>query len=42
MKILSNKRYWLPRAQPVDLQDIRRWSKAEGHEAGFEIFKQRI
>jgi hypothetical protein len=30
------------RAQPVDLKDIARWSKSEGHQAKFQTFKSLI
>jgi hypothetical protein len=30
------------KAQDVDLDDIRRWSKSEGHEAKFQEFKKRL
>jgi len=30
------------KSQVVDLKEIRRWSKAEGKEQGFETFKDRL
>jgi hypothetical protein len=30
------------KAQKIDLADIRRWSKSEGNEAKFRLFRQRL
>jgi hypothetical protein len=29
-------------AQPINLEDVRRWSELEGSEAKFQLFKQRL
>jgi hypothetical protein len=30
------------KAQNIDLDDVRRWSRNEGHEEKFHVFEQRL